>query len=181
MIQECWKPVEGYANLGLYYEVSNLGNVRSKDRTIKCKNGVIVTKRGKVLSQNIDKCGYKVVRLMGEGIDKTIKVHRLVAFAFLDKPVDCDCVNHKDENKENNKVNNLEWCTVIHNSNYGTRNERISKSRMGIGKGRKLSPETKRKMSESHSKLLGRPVSEETRKKTSASLKKYYAEKRNAV
>ena len=53
------------------------------------------------------------------------KVHRLVAFAFLEKPKDCDQINHIDEDKENNCVNNLEWCTVEYNLKYGTRGKKV--------------------------------------------------------
>ena len=55
-------------------------------------------------------------------------IHRLVALTFIDNPDNLPCVNHKDENKENNVVSNLEWCSRSYNINYGTRNERASKA-----------------------------------------------------
>lgn len=64
--------------------------------------------------------------------DKTHKIHlihRLVAETYLPNPDNLPCINHKDENKANNSLPNLEWCTYNYNANYGTRNERISKAR----------------------------------------------------
>lgn len=173
---ELWKAIKGYEGL---YEVSNLGNVKSLGREIKLKNGGAYRKPIKILKQNTDKYGYKYVILRSlDGKAKTLKVHRLVAFAFIENENNYQQVNHMDENKANNNMKNLEWCTAEYNSGYGTRNQRISHSHIGIGKGKKLSEETRRKMSESHKLILGRPVSEESRKKVSESLKKYYANKK---
>ena len=112
MIKEYWKPVVGYEG---HYQVSNLSRVKS----IKFGKEII-------LKQNIRR-GYYYVILSKNGIVKNYFVHRLVAEAFLDNPDNLPCVNHKDENKLNNNVDNLEWCTHEYNINYGTRTERCSK------------------------------------------------------
>lgn len=95
---------------------------------------------GKILSHTIDKLGYVNVGLQIDNIHTMVPLHRLVAETFIPNKstfksmpdedrnsIDLDLleVNHKDENKRNNHVNNLEWCTHKYNSNYGTRTERI--------------------------------------------------------
>lgn len=73
--------------------------------------------------------GYYVVNDFGER--KTFKLHRLLAMLFVPNPNDFSCVNHKDENKLNNSLDNLEWCDITYNNTYGTRIER-SKEKQGI-------------------------------------------------
>ena len=87
------------------YEVNEIGEVRSK-------------KTGIILSQRNDRYGYKRVTL-NDGKPKTAPVHRLVAEAFIPNPDNLPCINHKDEDKTNNCVDNLEWCTVAYNNRYG--------------------------------------------------------------
>ena len=77
----------------------------------------------------VDKYGYERVMLYKHGKSKLKQVHRLVAEAFIDNPDNLPQVNHKDENKLNNSVDNLEWCDAKYNCNYGTRTERKAKSR----------------------------------------------------
>ena len=67
---------------------------------------------------------YKRVNLCINGVGHKKTIHRLVAEAFIPNPNNYPCINHKDENKENNNANNLEWCTYKYNSNYGTCRER---------------------------------------------------------
>ena len=123
MKKEYWKPVVGYENL---YEVSNLGRIRSFDRWVKSKNGSIRICRGRILKPYTNKDGYLCVVLSKNNKQKTFRVNRLVAQAFLDNPNNLPQVNHKDENKQNNNVENLEFCDIKYNSNFGTRNERIA-------------------------------------------------------
>lgn len=108
------------------YQVSNLGNVRSlnynKTKKIQHLKKVVNNKRG-----------YLAVGLSKNGIFKIKTVHRLVAETFISNPNNLPQVNHIDENKLNNSVTNLEWCTNKYNINYGTRKERISEK-----KGRKI-------------------------------------------
>ena len=74
------------------------------------------------------KRGYYQIRLSKNGKKKGFQVHRLVAFAFLQNPNQYPQINHKDENKLNNKLENLEWCSVLYNNKYGTRLKRVSES-----------------------------------------------------
>lgn len=122
--KEIWKPIKGYEG---YYEVSNLGNVRSVDRVIVYSNGAKHTYKGHLLSLVNRSGGYKEVHLSINQNKKTPSVHRLVAEAFIPNPLNLPEVNHKDEDKSNNCVENLEWCNSKYNMNYGTRNERSSK------------------------------------------------------
>ena len=75
---------------------------------------------------------YNYVILYKNGKGKIKKIHRLVAESFIENPNELECVNHKDENKRNNVVSNLEWCTKKYNCNYGKRNEKMSKKRANI-------------------------------------------------
>lgn len=119
---EEWREIEGYFG---HYEVSNLGNVRS---TYFYDNKGRYHK-GRILKLKYDGQGYCEVGLCLDGIVKYYHVHRLVALAFIPNPENKPTVNHKDENKENNRVSNLEWMTMKENANYGTRLERCYKNR----------------------------------------------------
>lgn len=121
-MEEIWKSIPGYEG---YYEVSNIGNVRSVTRTIIKSNGQPQTRIGKIINQTLDQKGYKQLNLHKDGVCKKMKVHRLVAMAFLPNPNNYPIVNHKDENPSNNNVDNLEWCTYQYNNNYGTKIERL--------------------------------------------------------
>ena len=112
---EEWRPIEGYEGL---YEVSNTGQVRSFDRYVKYSNGRIHLHKGKVLSPIKDRDGYLQVNLCYSGRINSIKIHRLVAQAFIPNPDNLPQVNHKDEVKTNNNVDNLEWCDSKYNNNF---------------------------------------------------------------
>ena len=118
---EIWKEIPDFPN----YEVSNWGNVRSKDRVSE-RMGNDAKLKGMMLKGKIDR-GYKRVTLYAgdRKRHKEISVHRLVAQAFIPNPSNLPCVNHKDENPKNNHVDNLEWCTHKYNSNYGTAIKRM--------------------------------------------------------
>jgi len=126
-MEEIWKDIAGYEGK---YQVSNLGRVRSLPRThdiIREKNGSFVYHRkGKMLAPRIDRYGYQHVNLYdNEQHMKRHPVHRLVAKAFIPNPEHLPTVNHKDENKQNNRADNLEWMSISENNNYGTRGQRI--------------------------------------------------------
>ena len=82
------------------------------------------------LKQNENTQGYKHVCLSKNGKLKTIPVHRIVALSYLPNPDNLPEVNHKDENKQNNNVENLEWCDSKYNNNYGTRTKRSSETQL---------------------------------------------------
>ena len=125
-MEEIWKDIEGYEG---FYQVSNLGRVRSLERTIKRKStyGGLYHIKGQILKLKQDK-GYLRIGLRKNNILKYYSIHRLVAEAFIPNPNKLPCINHKDENKQNNYVNNLEWCTYQYNNNYGTRLDRVSQN-----------------------------------------------------
>ena len=111
---EVWKDVVGYEGL---YQVSNLGRLKSAPRP---------RTKGGLLKPQYDRKGYLTFGLCKNGKSKMAKIHRLVAEAFIPNPGKLPEVNHKDEQKDNNCVENLEWCTTQYNSNYGTRVARIA-------------------------------------------------------
>ena len=123
---EIWLPIEGYENL---YEVSNLGRVRRIESFVNCKAGSKRKVSGKILKPRTNTCGYLMVRLSKNGIWRDFLLHRLVSAAFIPNPNNLPQVNHLSEDKLNNSVENLEWCSAKENTNYGTRNKRISEKR----------------------------------------------------
>ena len=110
---EVWKDIQGYNG---NYQVSDCGHVRSMS--------FHRTGETKVLKINKHRNGYFSVLLFDNGKRKRLYIHRLVAEAFIPNPFNFPQVNHKDEDKSNNHVDNLEWCTAMYNSRYGTGNKR---------------------------------------------------------
>ena len=108
MENEVWKDIKDYEGL---YQVSNLGRIKSFPR-----NGTIKQTREK--KQKYDKYGYKCVDLYKNNKLKTCKVHRLVAEAFLSNPNNYKIINHLNKKRDDNVIDNLEWCTVTHNVRY---------------------------------------------------------------
>lgn len=133
--KEFWRPVSRYENL---YEVSNIGNVRSVNRTI-FQQGRMQQYKGRNIAQWIGIHGYYCVKLSKNNKKKIFLVHRLVAEAFIPNDNNLPIINHKDENRLNNKVDNLEWCTAEYNVNYGT-----ATTRRAIKTGHKIAQYTKR-------------------------------------
>ena len=112
-MEEEWRDIRSYEGL---YQVSNLGNVKSFNNRIKNKNPMI-------LKQTIDrKNGYLTVSLSKNGKKKIHRVHKLVASIFIDNPNNYPVINHKDGNKLNNCVDNLEWCTYKQNIIHSWKN-----------------------------------------------------------
>ena len=115
MTDEIWCPIKGYEGL---YEVSDQGRVRS------LKFG-----KERILKTGITPQGYLFVSICKNGEQKKCKVHRIVAQAFIPNPDNLPEVNHKDEDKTNNSVSNLEWCDRKYNINYGTHNQRMAEKK----------------------------------------------------
>lgn len=128
---EIWKPVVGYEG---YYEVSNYGRVRSLDRTIYNRTGYTSVKQGKMKKTWINNRGYVMARLSKDNEKRDALVHRLVAEAFLEKSKGEEIVNHKDFNRSNNIVDNLEWCDYKYNLHYSM--DRVKCSLRQKNKGR---------------------------------------------
>lgn len=124
--QEIWKDIIGYEGL---YQVSNLGRVKSLPRLHKFVHGYYMTKE-KILSprRTGKQREYLAVALQVNGKIKQCKIHKLVAMNFIPNPYGYNEINHKDENKGNNKADNLEWCTRSYNFNYGSRIEKQRKA-----------------------------------------------------
>ncbi len=116
-MQEIWKPIKDFEDL---YEVSNLGNVRAKDRIVNTKTGPRHYKSRTLLPEITADGHYRVV-LSNAGHTQRIFIHRLVALAFIPNPNDYPVINHLDGNPANNNVNNLEWTTVQENTLHAYR------------------------------------------------------------
>lgn len=160
-----WKDIPGYEGL---YKVSNTGKVFS-----------VVTNRELSVIQRSD--GYTGITLCDKNHNKKqFRVHQLVAKAFIPNPNNLPMINHKNEIKNDNRVENLEWCTVQHNASYGTCPKRISDKMKGVPKSKeaiekrrmtmkeKLSNMTK----EERSAMFGRTMSEERKKQMSIERRK---------
>lgn len=124
---EIWKDVPNYEGI---YQASNLGRIKQSQY-----NHIL-----KPILHN----RYYCVGLSKDGKVKQYRLHRLIAETFIPNPDNLPQVNHKDENKLNNNVDNLEWCDSKYNNNYGTKGARISKTKMG----HTVSEETKQKIRE---------------------------------
>lgn len=124
---EIWKPIKKYEG---WYEISNLGRVRSLDRFVNHSNkGFKSFRKGKIISPGKTKDGYLFVNISKNQKSQNLRINRLVAQTFIPNPNNYPQVNHKDEDKTNNKASNLEWCTAKYNDNYGARNKKVAKKR----------------------------------------------------
>lgn len=116
---EEWRPIKGYKN----YMVSNLGRIK---RLTHISHNRLLSEL--IFAPRKIKGGYIIVRLINNDIWKDFYVHRLVAEAFCNNPYNFNEVNHIDEDKTNNRADNLEWCNRYYNNNYGSRNKKASQA-----------------------------------------------------
>jgi hypothetical protein len=128
--EEAWKDVVGFEGI---YIVSNYGEIKSVDRYDKFGKFI----KGKTRKQQVNAWGYFSIILCDDNRRKQLLAHRVVAEAFISNPLGLPEINHKDENKQNNRVENLEWCDRTYNANYGTCAERS-----GISSGRPVIQKT---------------------------------------
>ena len=135
MQKEEWRDIPNFEG---YYQASSLGNIRSVERTVVHKDGKVTVFRGKVLKQKINYKGYAVVYLSKNCKKYSSLVHRLVAFAFIKNPKDHPQINHINGAKEDNRIENLEWCTNQQNCAHaheigivnGAKGERVGTSKL---------------------------------------------------
>ena len=109
---EVWKDIKGFEGK---YQISTLGNVRGLERLVPVNGGIKLYPE-RLLNPSKEKDKYKYITLWHQSKSKSFFVHRLVAMAFIDNPNDYPSVNHIDGCKDNNCVENLEWCTHKQNS-----------------------------------------------------------------
>ena len=117
MICEKWRPIEGYEGL---YEISNFGNVKSLYKNTRIRN-----RNTQILTPKIDNHGYFRVNLYKQGKCKSELVSRLVATAFLENTNNMPMVGHNDDNKQNNRVDNLYWTDAYENNRHNGKLERF--------------------------------------------------------
>lgn len=122
-MKEIWKDVDDYVG---YYQVSNMGNVRSVDRIIRYNSKSKRKANGRIIKPSINNSGYMCVYLWVNGLQKIKLVHRLVAIAFVKNNSNKKTVNHKDCNKLNNYYKNLEWTSHKSNMRHAYRNNLIN-------------------------------------------------------
>lgn len=103
-----YKAIKGYEGI---YEVNELGKIRSVDRIVECKDGSTRKRKGKELKLKMDRGGYAFVHLHKNGVAKNCQVHRLVAETFVQNPDNLPEVHHKNHDRKDNRVQNLQWVT----------------------------------------------------------------------
>lgn len=144
---EIWKEIKGFP----FYEVSTKGRIkRIVHEKYYYKDGTIRFYSEKLMTLTKDSKGYLTVGLYANGKRFTLRVNRLVAIAFIPNPLNLPDVNHLNENKADNSVENLAWASSKFNSNWGTRNDRIANKNRGV----KKTPEQMKKRLESSAKKV---------------------------
>ena len=114
-MQERWRDIEGYEGV---YSISNLGNIRSKERAYTNKRGDKRKYPSALIKPWLHKNGYYYVTLKNKGFKRNFTLHRLLAKAFIPTPDSRLHINHKDGNRSNFSLSNLEWMTIVENNRH---------------------------------------------------------------
>ena len=132
-MEEIWKDIKGYEG---YYQISNMGNVKSLERTVTKSNGVVQIRKERIMNKRESTDGYYIAKLNVNNHSKSIAIHRLVAQHFIPNPDNLPEVNHIDTNRKNNRVDNLEWCTHKDNVRYSADKGHYRNNKFGSNNGR---------------------------------------------
>lgn len=164
-MEEIWKEITGFEG---YYEVSTDGRIRGVERRVMCPFDKHIIIKSKPKSVSRFRTGYLYVNLYKE--HKTYKrlIHRLVAEAFIPNPNNKPCIDHIDGDRTNNNVDNLRWCTHSENANNPITRQRL-----------KAKPINWEHLKDLHKKQRGRHLSDETKRRISESQKKRWIKLKN--
>ena len=171
MTEEIWRPVVGYEGL---YEVSSYGRVRSLDK-YDSRNRF---RKGRILTLYTEIGGYLRAHLSSNGKAKHHSVHRLVAEAFIPNPDNLPEINHRDEDKTNNRVDNLEFCDRKYNINFGSRTDRMRDTKIKNGTYTGLSREEYMKKWNQENKGYHKKWNQENKERIRDYKKQYYLKKK---
>ena len=128
MEEEIWKDIPGYEGL---FQASTFGRIKSLEKLVHRKNNRYYIRNEKIIKTFISNSGYERTQLYKNGIQKNFSVHRLVWLTFKGQIPEGMQINHIDENKFNNRLDNLELMTPKENANYGSRNLKLSNANKG--------------------------------------------------
>ena len=173
MTEEIWRPIVGYEGL---YEVSSYGRVRSLDK-YDSRNRF---RKGRILTLYTEIGGYLRAHLSSNGKAKHHSVHRLVAESFIPNPDNLPEINHRDEDKTNNRVDNLEFCDRKYNINFGSRTDRMRDTKIKNGTYTGLSREEYMKKWNQENKEYHKKWNQENKEKIREYRHQYYQKKKKA-
>lgn len=126
---EVWKDIKDYEGL---YQVSNLGRIKSLEKEVHNRWGTGSVRKERIMNPVVGTNGYYKVSLHREAVIKWFSVHRLMAMAFINNPDNKTHINHKDCNRTNNSLDNLEWCTHAENIKHAWDNGMCERSRIAV-------------------------------------------------
>lgn len=128
-MEEIWKDIDGYEGI---YQISNLGRVKSLSRVVIRKNGAPNGVKEKFFKRKVHSTGYYIVGLTQSGKTKNVKLHRLIAKAFIPNPKNLTDVNHINYDRSDNRIENLEWTSHRENGVHGFRNTKKTSKYPGV-------------------------------------------------